>query len=419
VALIALGLSIAGSAATLAAPAEAYARIGLYAAPGGAQTVAVLLLQTDLVLAIMVGLLLCLRLPRHPIGWLLLSLGSLLSIGVLASGWMLLARGAGTALPGGRLAAWVFNLIDGPVFGIIGTILSLFPTGRGVSGRWLRALVAALIIEAGAFLFLALVPGPLQMTTGVSNPIGARVIGAVDRGLLESAFVIGVVGPPLVGAGSMVRRFRHASQIERLQLRWVAAAGALIPIVYVALVARVVLLGSSWDAVSDAIGFASFGTIPVATGIAILRYRLYAIDVIIRRTLLYGPLTVTLGVCYGGLVIALQTVLGGFAGQDGLVVAVATLVVAAAFRPLRQRLQDVVDRHFYRVHYDASRTVDTLSKRVRMAVDRDAIETDLLAAVATTVGPSTIGVWMRTAPRDRSDVATRPGRVVATARGRG
>jgi hypothetical protein len=192
-----------------------------------------------------------------------------------------------------------------------------------------------------------------------------------------------------VAAGSLVVRFRRARETERQQLRWVALAAGLAPLMLVGLVVGV--LAESWVVIGWVLGL--YLALPVlATGAAILRYRLYDIDRIISRTLAYGLLTVLLGGAYAGVVLGLGQLLGR---ESSLVVAAATLAVAGLFQPARRRIQVVVDRRFNRLRYDAANMVEAFSTRLRDEVDLDALSAELLAVVDQTIQPTKASLWLR------------------------
>jgi hypothetical protein len=207
-----------------------------------------------------------------------------------------------------------------------------------------------------------------------------------------------VLGPPvfLVSLASLVVRFRRSRGIERQQMKWLAFAGAVpataftLSFLYGALIRD--------DTVLDAIfvtGFAGLVLVPVAIAVAILRYRLYEIDRVISRTLVYGVLTVVLGAAYVALVLAGQAVFSWFAGGSNLAIAGSTLVVAALFLPLRARVRELVDRRFYRRRYDAQRTLEAFGTRLREQVDLDGLRSDLEEVVHETVQPTHVTLWLR------------------------
>jgi hypothetical protein len=334
-----------------------------------------------------VGAVLASRRPRHPVGWLLLGLGLTLSAGdlvyvyvrygLLARPGSLPAAGYLAGLSLGTIAIWL---------ACAGFVLLLTPTGSLPSGRWrwwARVAAAAPVV----FLLGSLVePAPLRPEyPAVANPLAAPAawVGPL-RAVTGVALVVCVVGVP-VAAASLVVRFRRARGVERLQLRWLALAAALAPLaVLVAVVAR--------GPVSNVAAGLYLALPPLATGAAILRYRLYDLDRIISRTLAYGLLTLLLGLGYAAVVLGL----GRLLRQDSsLVVAAATLAAAVVFQPARRRVQQAVDRRFNRRRYDAANTIAAFSARLREEVDLDTLTAELLAVVDQTVQPTRASLWLR------------------------
>jgi hypothetical protein len=198
-------------------------------------------------------------------------------------------------------------------------------------------------------------------------------------------------------AVALVRRFRRSSGLARVQLKWLAAAGAIVAATYLTLMVLNFLFGDPdppWLTMVGDIGILGFTLIPAAIGVAILRHHLYDIDVIINRTLVYGASTVTLTIAYLLLVTILQELLRPLAGESDLAVAGSTLVVAAIFRPVRGRIQTLVDRRFYRSKFDAQATLDNFSARLREEVDLVALTADLLTVVDQTMKPATASLWL-------------------------
>jgi hypothetical protein len=399
---VAILANVIGTSLMLAASDDALRRIGSYVTPGTEADIGALGVTACTALVVAIGSLLCLRLSGNLVGWLILVAGGLMSMGNVAQGYLLVGFGTReVAIPGVEIAAWIGNAVWGPAIVALGGALFVFPSGRAVSRAWARLFVAALAVSTAAIVAVALIPGELALTTAVRNPFGVAALAAFPAEVVYLAF-LSVAVPPFLGAGAMVARYRHGSEVERLQLRWVAAAAITFASTFVALavlsVANTPAAGSvanSWSAASDVAFFTALATVPLAIGIAILRYRLYAIDLIIRRTLVYGALTAVLGAGYAGGVIVLQAVLRPVTGQDTPAVAGATLLVAAAFRPLRGRIQTAIDRRFYRVHYDAARMTTSFSARVGQEVDLEVIEADFAGAVVDAVQPARVGVWRR------------------------
>jgi hypothetical protein len=339
-----------------------------------------------------VGVVLASRRPRHPVGWLLLGLGLTLSAGGLVYVYVrygLVAR-PGSLPAAGHLAGLSLGTIT-IWLACAGFVLLLTPTGSLPSARWrwwARVAAAAPVV----FLLGSVVePAPLRPEyPAVANPLAAPAAWTGPlRAVTGVALVTSVVGVP-VAAWSLVVRFRRARGVERLQLRWLALAAALAPLaVLVAVVAR--------GAVSNVAAGLYLALPPLATGAAILRYRLYDLDRIVSRTLAYGLLTLLLGGGYAAAVLGLGQLLGR--DSSSLVVAAATLAVAAAFQPARRRIQQAVDRRFNRRRYDAANTIAAFSARLREEIDLDTLTAELLAVVDQTVQPTRASLWLRRSPQ--------------------
>ena len=342
-----------------------------------------------LVSAAAVGALLASRRPRHPVGWLLLGVGLGLAMNVLVEAYVkygLLVRPG--SLPAARhligFSVLSFTLVW---LSCAGFALLLTPTGSLPSPRWrwwARVAAAAPVV---AVLAGAVQPDPLAPEYHGN----ALAVPALARVLLVPgvAGIVLVVVSVLVGAGSLVGRFRRAQGTERLQLRWLALAAACASVLLlVALVAGYL----ARDGVVLASLALCVALLPLATGAAILRYRLYDLDRIISRTVAYGLLTLLLGLGYAAVVLGL----GRLLPQDSsLVVAAATLAVAAVFQPARRRVQQAVDRRFNRRRYHAANTIAAFSARLRQQVDLDTLTGELLAVVEQTMQPTQASLWLR------------------------
>jgi hypothetical protein len=335
-----------------------------------------------------VGALVASRRPAHPVGWLLLGVGLALNVSLLVQSYVkygLLARPG--SLPGARYLA---GFTDGTVLiwvSCAGFVLLLTPTGKLPSPRWrwwARIAAAAPVVTV---LGSVVQPDPLAPDYH-GNPLA---VPALARVLVVPAVagVVIVVVALLVGAGSLLLRFRRARGVERLQLRWLAYAAALAAGLLLVALAAGFLAKDEVVFASLAVGVA---LLPLATGAAILRYRLYDLDRIVSRTLAYGLLTVLLGGGYATVVLGLGQLLGR---DSPLVVAVATLVVAAAFQPARRRVQQAVDRRFDRRRYDAARTIAGFSARLRQQVDLGTLTAELLGVVEQTMQPTSASLWLR------------------------
>jgi hypothetical protein len=351
-----------------------------------------------LVITVTVGAVLASRRPRHPVGWLLLAQAVvLLAAGAAAQymTWGLLAPGG--PFPASRHVALYYSAATGGGLILLGFVLLLTPTGRLPSPRWrwwARAMVA---VPAVLLVVVTLAPGPVDPSAQVAgSPFDLHGLGGVLLVVNQLSLVFTTV-TVVVCAGSLVVRFRHARGVERQQLRWVALAAALMVPAAVVVLAGVALAATgvvTWAITAWAAG------LPLAIGAAVLRYRLYDLDRIVSRTLAYGLLTVLLGGGYAAVVLGLGQLLGRDAGS--LVVAAATLAVAAAFQPARRRIQRLVDRRFNRRRYDAARTVAAFAARLREQVDLDALSAELLAVIDQTMQPTQVSLWLRPQPPTRA-----------------
>jgi hypothetical protein len=340
-----------------------------------------------------VGALIAARQPRNPIGWELCALGLCFTLQFSSDPYaryaLLTSPGS---LPGAVAVALVGGLSFAPIFVLTVVLLPLsFPTGRLLGPRW------RLVVAAGlAFMLLALVGNGLHpdnlSVSGIGtlrNPLAvpAAWTPLLDR-LIDLAALLLI--PSIGGAvAAVVVRFRRARGVERQQLKWYSYAAALIPLPFIA-----------HDLLPPAVYITLFIAVlpllPISIGIAIRRYRLYEIDRIINRTVVYALLTAILGAGYAGVVLGLAQLFGGINRQPpSWAVAGATLAAAAAFRPARRRVQAVVDRRFNRRRYDAARTVEAFAGRLRQQLDLDALTSELLAVVDQTMQPAQASLWLR------------------------
>jgi hypothetical protein len=343
-----------------------------------------------MVSAATVGAVLAGRRPRHPVGWLLLAFAVCLAANGVAGGYApygLQARPG--ALPAAAWVAMYYPATALVAFACLGLILLLVPTGSPPSPRW--RWWAWLTVGALAVLLLAmpLAPRPPDWGyRGVDSPLDLRPFDGALLLANRAALAVSVLGV-LVGAGSLVVRFRRARGTERQQLRWVVLAAALTG---VGMLASVVLVAAGNEVLVGWVGGVCLAFLPLATGAAILRYRLFDLDRIVSRTLSYGLLTIILGLGYAGVVLGFGQLLRR---DSNLVVAAATLAVAALFQPARRRVQQAVDQRFNRRRYDAARTIEAFSARLRQQVDLDTLTAELLAVVDQTMQPTQASLWLR------------------------
>jgi hypothetical protein len=353
-----------------------------------------------LVSAATVGAVLASRRPRHPVGWLLLGFAlSLTAAGVIAASvaYGLLARPG--ALPAVHLVARYYPATGAAALALLSLVLLLTPTGSLPSARWRWWAWITAATPLALVLVVAVVPGRLDpQLLLASSPFSDRALGGVLLLVTRVALVVTALAVA-VAAGSLVVRFRRAHGVERQQLRWVALAAALMvlagPVVLVAVVLGIPILVDWAPAVWVVV-------LPVAVGAAILRYRLYDLDRIISRTLAYGLLTLLLGGGYALVVLGLGQLLGR---DSPLVVAGATLAVAALFQPARRRIQQVVDRRFNRRRHNTAERIAAFGDRLHQQIDLDSVTVELLAVADQTMQPTQVSLWLRPPPPSSSDTA--------------
>jgi hypothetical protein len=339
-----------------------------------------------------VGAVLASRRPTHPVGWLLLAVGLSDQLDGLTSNYVhygVMGRPGG--LPAASYLSGFYNSGTVAMVACIGFIALLTPTGSLPTPRW--RWWARIVATATVVLLVsqALDPHPLVPEDPTfKNPLAAppALVGLLTVAAAASAAIL-LVGL-VVAAGSLVVRYRRAKGVERQQLRWLAVAAAVASVALLVAVATAAM-GGSLDLILVAAG-ASVVVLPLATGAAILRYRLYDLDRIISRTLAWGLLTLLLGLGYAAVVLGLGRLLPQ---SSSLGVAAGTLAVAAVFQPARRRIQGVVDRRFNRRRYDAAQTIAAFSGRLHQQIDLDTLTTELLAVVEETMQPAQASLWLR------------------------
>jgi hypothetical protein len=333
------------------------------------------------------------RRPRNPIGWFL-GIGALCwSLGVLSSTvYWHLAFGRSDQPAAADYVAWLGTWVFLPAFVLLLCLVPLmFPTGAPPGPRWRVVAWAAAVAGGVATLSNAFAPGPLDNADfgWVDNPFGVEGLGL--RTLADVAFAAVAIAA-LAGVISVVVRYRRARGVERLQLRWLVVAVCVLVVGAVGGSAATPLLGEGAGWIGILLGLLG---VVVAIAIALLRYRLYDIDVVVNRTLVYGALTATLALAYLGGVLLLELALRPLTESSNLAIAGSTLAVAALFRPARGRIQELVDRRFYRRKFDAARTLEHFGARLRDEVDLDSLGSELRAVVADTMQPAHVSLWLR------------------------
>ncbi len=361
------------------------------------------LLWTLSLIYVTVGALVASRRPENPIGWIFCGTGLIaISFQGFALAYAAYALGAGYgSLPGGEYMAWLSEWIAIPTI-VPATVLLLllFPSGRLPSRRW--RIVVWMAVSGSVMLGLedALAQGTLDAFAFVENPVG---IGGVAGDVVDTLGRIGVyltIASVFLAAVYLVVRLVRARGQEHQQLKWFAFAAAMM--IGGFSVAFWFSFSYRINEIGWFIGGLGFFFFPVAVGIAILRYRLYDIDIVINRTLVYALLTLSLAATYLGAVVVLQGIFRAASGQESsLAVLASTLAIAALFNPLRRRIQDFIDRRFYRRKYDAAKTLEAFSARLRDETELEQLNADLLSVVRETMQPEHVSLWLREPGRNR------------------
>jgi hypothetical protein len=368
-----------------------------------------------------VGALIASKHPRNPIGWICLADGLLWMFVGMTDSYSVYGTTQPDAVPFpvaiGTLAnQWLWV----PTVGLLGIyLLLLFPDGRLPSKRWrpLAWFAGAVIVVLSVTEGLA--PGPLENQGGVRNPFGLERF----PWLADAALIILPLLPLciLASAMSLVLRYRRSEGEVRQQIKWIAFVASFAGLVYLIALASPFILAPEllnnggrlpptplWFDVLVSVAVLGFAGVPVAIGFAVLKYRLYNIDVLINRTLVYGALTATLALIYFGGVATTQAIFRTLTGQEQqpqLAVVISTLVIAALFNPLRRRIQAFIDRRFYRRKYDAAKTMAQFSSKLRDETDLEALREDLVGVLRETMQPAHVSLWLRPDTGAKEDVS--------------
>ena len=356
-----------------------------------------------------VGAIVASRRPENPVGWLLCLWALVESISHFSAQYAIYALLAQPdSLPAGEAFAWVFSWLLFIVIGLSVFSILLFPTGRLPSRRWrwVTWLTVAFVLVgaiSGAFS-----SGPVDDLGPIRNPLGLEGFSDLSNSILLNMVALVLV---VAAALSVFVRLRGATGVERQQIKWFAyaTAAAVMGLVLAEIIPDVIDVPLWFERIGHAIFLLLLPTIPISIGIAILRYRLYDIDRIINRTLVYGSLTGTLALVYFGVVTATQALFRTLTSQQQLpqlVIVASTLVIAALFNPLRRRIQSLIDRSFYRRKYDARKTLEAFSSQLRNESDLEALSDDLVGVVRETMQPAHVSLWLRpeTAPKGEQAV---------------
>jgi hypothetical protein len=350
-----------------------------------------------------VGSLIASRHPRNPVGWICLAIGLFWMEGSLEDS----IPGSGpypVTIDALTQSLWI------PPVGLLGIyLILLFPDGMLPSRRWRPLAWLSGVVMVLASLGITFAPGPLEGHPGVRNPLGLE---GAPHWVFTAVFIALPLLPlcMLASALSLVLRYRRSGGEEREQIKWIALAASVVGLVYLIAMVSSLTYSGPWGGAGTPLwlgllqdgSLVSFTAVPIAVGFAVLKYRLYDIDIVINRTLVYGSLTVTLVALYFGGIVVLQRIFVTLTGQQStLAVVASTLLIAALFTPLRRRIQSFIDRRFYRRKYDARKTLEAFSATLRDETDLEALNDDLVGVVRETMQPAHVSVWLRpeTAPK--------------------
>ena len=354
-----------------------------------------------------VGLAILNRHPRHLVGLLFCVSQVGWAVNNLAGSYVRTG-----AFPFTWLAVWLYIWPGILSSAVLVVLLLVFPDGRFLSPRWRRVGQAVLVVAAVTGLAAAVAPGPVDPSIGIAaaNPLGVSgIVGDIAGAVSNLGYPL-FVPMFVLAAVALVRRYRRSGIVEREQLKWFASSVVLAALLSVGALVLLSVYPSAdtapvWAQLVNELAILSVSLVPIAAAIAILRYRLYDIDVLIRRTLIYAAVSAVLAAAYIGAIALSQAVLAPFTGGSGVAVAISTLAVVALFQPVRTRIRTAVDRRFYRSRFDAGRTLEAFSARLSEEVDLDALRAALLVVVGDTMQPTHASLWLREV---RNDFRTPP-----------
>ena len=330
--------------------------------------------------------------PENPVGWVLCSIGLSWGVAHFSSEYATYALlAAPGTLVGAEAAAWLYSWVWVPALGVIVFLPLLFPSGQLPSARWRPFAWFSVLLAAAGTIMAAFSPGP-GVGLSIRNPLGIESLPDLNEQLQALMFAL-----IFVAAASLVWRMRYAGGVERQQIKWVAYAGALAGGASLPTYTVLEAVNLRWlQMVGHVPALVGIVGVPTAVGIAITRYRLYEIDILINRTLVYGLLTATLVALYFGVILVLQRLFVVLTGEKStLAVVASTLLIAALFTPFRRRIQRVVDRRFYRRKYDARKTLEAFSAHLRNDTDLEALSDELVGVVRETMQPAHVSLWLR------------------------
>jgi hypothetical protein len=340
-----------------------------------------------------IGAILASRLPANPLGWLFCTAALVSAVAHFSGEYAIYALLAPPeALPAGEALAWLTSWVWIPFIGILVILLLLFPDGRLPGRRWEWLVWLTVLLTSVGSAWQAFSPGAIDSLGTIRDPLGYEGLPKANEPVQIIMFALLFV----VVASSLTVRMRRARGIERQQIKWPAYTAVMAATGSVLTYSIAEPMGAPWlKWTSFVIVMAALVCFPLSVGIAIVRYRLYEIDLIINRTLVYASLTATLAALYFGVIVVLQSIFVALTGQQStLAVVASTLLIAAMFTPLRRRIQGFIDRRFYRRKYDAAKTLEAFSARLRNETDLNALSDDLVGVVRKTMQPAHISLWL-------------------------
>jgi hypothetical protein len=365
------------------------------------------LTNTTVVIDVTVGALVASRRPENPVGWLVCLYSLAISMSYFSSEYAIYALLAQPhSLPAGEVLVWISSWMLSVAVGVQVFSLLLFPTGRLPSWRWRWVAWLTVAVTLIGMISSAFSSGPLDGLGPIRNPLGMEGFSGVYDVVRSIMFPLLF----LAVASSLLARLHRAVGVERQQLKWLAYAAATLPVGIILIIIPGAIDTPPWFEWAGVAFFVAAGAgIPISMGIAILRYRLYDIDVVINRTLVYGSLTAMLALVYFGGVTATQAIFETLTGQEQqsqLAIVASTLVIAALFNPLRRRIQGFIDRRFYRRKYDAAKILEAFSAKLRDETDLDALNDELVGVVRETMQPAHVSMWLHPDPEPRDERKT-------------
>jgi hypothetical protein len=334
-----------------------------------------------------IGAIIASRLPANPLGWLFCAAASVSAVAHFSGEYAIYALLAQPErLPAGEALAWLTSWVWVSFIGFMVISLLIFPDGHLPGRRWAWLVWFTVFLTSVGSLWQAFSPGVIDSLGTIRNPLGNEGLPKANEPVQTIIFALLFVAV----ASSLFVRMRRAREIERQQIKWPAYTAVMAATGGVLAYTVAESIGAPWlEWTGFVILMAALIGFPISIGIAIVRYRLYEIDLIINRTLVYGSLTATLVALYFGLIVVLQSIFVARTGQQStLAVVASTLLIAALFTPLRRRIQGFIDRRFYRNKYDSRKTLEAFSAQLRKETDLDALGDDLVGVVRETMQPA-------------------------------